>query len=446
MSRWRMPHPVVLLVIGVALAAALTWIVPAGAYERAVDPETGRTVAVAGTYAPAPAAPVGPFGVAVAVPRGFVEGADVIATILFVGAAFFLLDKVGSLGRLLGGLVARLEGRERLAIPALVLFFGAMGALENMQEEIIAMVPALLVLGRRLRVDAITVVGASAGAAVVGSAFGPTNPFQAGVALTLAELPTLQGGGLRLAMWAVGLSVWTAWLLRHARRHDHDAPGSPEAVLEAASGRDVLNLALLLLPLGCYVVGALRWDWGFNELSGAFLVGAIAVGLLSGLRADGTTVTLLEGAQAMLPAALLVGLARSISLVLSDGRIIDTILHAMATPLGGVSPTVSALAMVPVQALIHVPVSSVSGQAALTMPIFIPLADLIGLSRQATVLAYQTGAGLMDLLTPTNGALLAVLLAAGVPYQRWVRFAVGGWLLTTAVGIAGILAALTLGL
>src|SRR5690606_34090723 len=102
-------------------------------------------------------------------------------------------------------------------------------------------------------------------------------------------------------MWAVGLSVWTVWLLRHAHRHAHDTPASPEAVLEAASGRDVLNLALLLLPLGCYVVGALRWDWGFNELSGAFLVGAIAVGLLSGLRADGTTVTLLEGAQAMLP-------------------------------------------------------------------------------------------------------------------------------------------------
>jgi uncharacterized ion transporter superfamily protein YfcC len=194
------------------------------------------------------------------------------------------------------------------------------------------------------------------------------------------------------------------------------------------------------------VVGALRWDWGFNELSGAFVVGAVGVGLVSGLGAGGTTLALLEGAQAMLPASLLVGLARSISMVLADGRVIDTILHALAIPLSQVSPVVSALAMVPVQALIHLPVVSVSGQAALTMPIMIPLADLIGLSRQATVLAYQTGAGLMDLLTPTNGALLAVLLAAGVPYQRWARFAVGGWLLTTAIGIAGILAALAMGL
>lgn len=442
----RLPHPVVLLASGVALAAALTWLIPAGAYQREVDAETGRTVAVAGTYAPLEADPVGPFGVAVAIPRGFVEGADVIATILFVGAAFFLLDRVGTLGRLLAALVGRLNGREHLALPVLVVFFGGMGALENMQEEIVALVPALLVFARRLRVDALTVIAASAGAAVVGSAFGPTNPFQAGIALTLAELPLLQGGGLRLAMLVVGLAAWTGWIVRHARRNRAEAVEDDAAPPGPAHWRDAANLALVLLPLACYVVGALRWGWGFNELSGAFLAGAVGIGIINRLGAAGTTQALLEGAQAMLPAALIVGLARSISLVLADGRVIDTILHAFASPLSTVGPTVSALAMVPVQALIHIPVSSVSGQAALTMPIFIPLADLIGLSRQVTVLAYQTGAGLMDMLTPTNGALLAVLLAAGVPYQKWLRFALGGWLLTTAVGVAGIMVALATGL
>jgi uncharacterized ion transporter superfamily protein YfcC len=150
--------------------------------------------------------------------------------------------------------------------------------------------------------------------------------------------------------------------------------------------------------------------------------------------------------QVMLPAAMMVALARSIALVLADGRVIDTILHAAATPLSEVGPTASGLLMVPVQALIHIPVSSVSGQAALTMPIMAPLADLVGLSRQVAVLAYQTGAGLMELLTPTNGALLAVLLAAGVPFQKWFRFAVVGWVLTTAVGIAGMLIAMGTGL
>ena len=429
-----------------AIAAAVTWIVPAGEYQRVVDEATGRTVAVAGTYRQVAQAPVGPFGVAVAIPRGFVEGADVIATILFVGAAFFLVDRVGTLGRLLAALIRRLGGRGLLAIPIVALFFGVMGALENMQEEIVALVPVLLIFGRRIGVDAVTVVAAAAGAAVVGSAFGPTNPFQAGIALTLAELPVLEGGGLRLAMWFVGLAVWIAWILRHAARNRTPIESAPSDESAAVSGRDIAIVACVLIPLGAYVIGALRFGWGFNELSGAFIAGAVAVGVISRLGASGTTTALLEGMQAMLPAALLVGLARSIALVLADGKVIDTILFAMAQPLGQVPPAASAVLMVPAQAALHVPVPSVSGQAALTMPVLIPLSDLIGLSRQVTVLAYQTGAGLMDMLTPTNGALLAVLLAAGVPYGRWLRFAVGGWLLTTVVGILGIFVALQIGL
>ena len=446
MRSFSLPHPVVLLVMGIVVAAAITWVVPAGEYQRVVDEETGRTVAVAGTYREVARSPVGPFEVAVAIPRGFIEGADVIATILFVGAAFFLVDRVGTLARLVTALVRGLGGRGLLAIPLAALFFGTMGALENMQEEIVALVPVLLVLASRTGVDAVTIVAASAGAAVVGSAFGPTNPFQAGIALTLAELPVLEGGGLRLAMWAVGIAVWIGWTLRYAARNRTPIEAAPADDGGGVSGRDIAIVTCVLLPLAAYVIGALRWGWGFNELSGAFIVGAAAVGIIARLGATGTTTALLDGMQAMLPAALLVGLARSIALVLADGKVIDTILHAFAQPLGQMPPAASALLMVPAHAAIHVPVPSVSGQAALTMPVMVPLSDLIGLSRQVTVLAYQTGAGLMDMLTPTNGALLAVLLAAGVPYQRWLRFAVGGWVLTTLVGIGGILVALAIGL
>lgn len=434
----------VLLVVMIGAAALLTWIVPAGEFGRVTDPVTGRTVAVAGSYTPVGQAPVGAFEAIVAIPRGFIAGADVIASVLLVGAAFYLLDKIGTLGRILGSLVQKLGDRQQLAIPILVLFFGSMGALENMQEEIIAMVPVLLVLARRIRVDAVTIVAASAGAAMVGSAFGPTNPFQAGIALTLAELPVLQGGGLRLIMWVTGLICWTLWILRHVRVSTSTARVKEEVTPESATGRDFAGMAFVLLPLACYVYGALRWEWGFNELSGAFLAGAFLTGIVNRLGATRTATLLLEGAQALLPAALMVGLARSISLVLADGHVIDSILHAMVTPLSQVSPHIAALAMVPVQAVIHIPVSSVSGQAALTMPIMAPLTDLLGLSRQVAVLAFQTGGGLMELLTPTNGALLAVLLSAEVPFQRWLRFALGGWALLTVIGVLGIFAAIAL--
>jgi len=438
----RLPHPVVLMLAGVAVAAALTWVLPAGEFDRQVDPATGRRVVVAGTYHPVEAAPVGLLGTAVAVPRGIVAAAEVIAVVLLVGGAWVVVDRAGTLGRAVAALVRRFRRRGLWAIPVIAFLFGLMGALENMGEEIIPLVPVLLLLGAGIGVDAIVVVAISVGAAAVGSAFGPTNPFQAGIALKLAELPPLSGGALRLGMLVAGFLVWVLWTVRYAARN-RVAPVEPSH--EADGGltiRDGVILALAILPMFLYVYGALKLDWGFNELSGTFLISGIAIGILGRLGVAGTTETFLAGMQSMLPAAIMVGVARSISLVLEDGRVIDTILNGLATPLGAVPAAVAAVLMVPFHSILHVPVPSVSGHAALTMPVLVPLSDLLGLSRQVTVLAYQTGAGLMDMLAPTNGVLMAVILAAKVPYQKWVRFAFGGWVLLTLVGVAGILVAL----
>jgi uncharacterized ion transporter superfamily protein YfcC len=438
--RFRLPHPVILLLGAIAVAAALTWILPAGEYERRDDTTTGRRVAVAGTYHRVESAPVGPFRAVMAVPRGFATGIDVVMTILLVGAAFVVVDRLGTLRLLVGALVRRFTGRGLLAIPLVALFFTLGGALENMQEEIIPLIPVLLVLGRGIGVDAVTVVAMSAGAAIVGSAFGPTNPFQAGIALKLAELPPLAGSGMRLVMLLAGYAIWVFWTMRYAARN----PQLVEAVATDAPSlttRDVVIISCVLLPFAAYLYGVMRLGWGFDELSAAFLIGGVAAGLIGGLGAAGTVKTFLDGMQALLPAATMVALARSISLVLADGRVIDTILHGLATPLAGVPAAATGVMMIPVHALIHIPVSSVSGQAALTMPIFVPLGDLVGLSRQAVVLAYQTGAGLMEMFTPTNGAIMAVLLAAEVPYAKWVRFAAIGGLLLVPVGVVAVLLA-----
>ena len=458
----RLPNPSVLLLSGVLVAAALTWVLPAGQYDRRDDAATGRRVAVPGTYHSVPRAPVGLFAAAVAVPRGFVAAADVIAVIFFVGGAWFIVDRLGTLPAVVGGLVRTFGDRGLYVIPVVSVFFGVMGAVENMQEEIIPLIPVLLVLGRGLGVDAVVVVSMSMGAAMVGSAFGPTNPFQAGIALKLAQLPLFAAGRLRLAMFVGGMLVWIAWTMRYASRHiageaskhvradtpEHigasapqhtGAPGPEHVEAPAPHG---LILAIVVAPIGAYVYGALRLDWGFNELSGAFLIAAIAAGLAGGLSLTATVVTYIEGMREVVSAALMIGIARSISLVLEDGHVIDTILYALASALTAAPKTLAAILMVPSQALIHISVPSVSGHAMLTVPVFVALGDLLGMSRQVPVLAYQTGAGLMELLTPTNGALMAILLAAGVPYQRWVRFTLGGVLLLAAIGILAIAAVL----
>jgi uncharacterized ion transporter superfamily protein YfcC len=442
-SRLELPHPLILLLAGVAAAAVLTWILPAGAFDRRDDPATGRRVVVAGTYHPVERAPVGPFAAAVAVPRGFVAAAEVIAVVLFVGGAWVVVDRVGTLPALVAVLVSRFRRRGLWAIPVVCLFFAAMGALENMQEEIIPIVPVLLLLGQGLGVDAVVVVAMSAGAAMIGSAFGPTNPFQAGIALKLAQLSPVAGGGLRLAMFAAALAMWIAWTLRHAARH-RVAPAATIAADRAAlPARHLLILAVALAPMAAYVYGALRLDWGFNELSGLFLVAGLGAGMLGGLSLTATITAYLEGAGSIVGAAILIGTARSISLVLEDGHVVDTILNGLAQPLERVPSVAAALLQLPVHALVHLAVPSVSGQAVLTMPLFVPLADLLGLSRQVPVLAYQTGAGLAELIWPTNGALMAVLLAAGVPYQQWIRFVAGAFIMAALIGVAAIAAVLS---
>jgi len=444
-STLKLPHPLILLLSGVAIAAALTWILPAGAFDRRDDPATGRRVVVAGTFHPVAAAPVGPFAAAVSVPRGFVAAADVIAVVLFVGGAWVVIDRIGTLPALVAVLVARFRRRGLWAIPPICLFFAAMGALENMQEEIIPLVPVLLLLGEGLGVDGVAVVAMSAGAAMIGSAFGPTNPFQAGIALRLAQLSPVAGGRLRLAMFVAALVLWIAWTLRHAARNRVAAALPATADARALPPRHALILAIALAPMAAYVYGALRLDWGFNELSGAFLVAGLVAGLVGGMTLTETITAYLEGAASIVSAAIMIGVARSISLVLEDGHVVDTILHALAVPLERTPSAAAALLQIPVHAIVHLAVPSVSGQAVLTMPLFVPLADLLQLSRQVPVIAYQTGAGLTELIWPTNGALMAVLLAAGVPYATWIRFVAGGVALAALLGIAGIAAVMWLG-
>ncbi|MEP7345192.1 MAG: YfcC family protein [Gemmatimonadaceae bacterium] len=446
MSRLRLPHPAVLVLIGIGLAALLTWILPSGEFERREDPATGRRVVVAGTYHAVPATPVGPLGAILSVPRGLLDAADIMIAVFFVGGAFALVEQLGTLQRGAVTLARRFSQRGLWAIPFITLPFALLGALENMQEEIIPLVPVLLILGRALGVDAVTMVAVSMGGAAIGSAFSPINPFQAGLALRLAQLPPLSGGALRLVMLGVALALWIAWTMRYAARNLVEPDVQTEVATQVLTRRDVAILALLAVPLGAYVYGALQLGWGFNELSAVFFAAAIVVGLIGGLGMSGTMRAYLAGMHSLVPATVLIGMARSISVVLGDGHVIDTIVRGLAAPLTKVPATVAALGMVPLHGLLHIAVPSVSGQAVLTLPVLIPLSDLLGLTRQATVLAYQTGAGLMDAVTPTNGALMAILLAAGVSWSNWMSFMLRGGALMLAVGAAGILAAALLGL
>jgi uncharacterized ion transporter superfamily protein YfcC len=492
--RRRFPHALTLLVACIVAATILTYVVPAGQYDRRDDPATGRSVVVAGTYHAVAPDPVGPLEMLVAIPRGMAAAADVIFLVFLVGGAFAVVERTGALAAGLNALLRRLGHREALIIPICCIAFAAGGALQNMQEEIIALVPLLVLLVDRLGYDRMTAAAMSIGAAAVGSAFSPVNPFQVGIAQKLAEVPLLSGGIFRTVFLVLALAIWIWGTHRHASRNrqrpptgdegavreeatraalgepaagdaaarrapaagDAAARGEPaadHAAAHAAGGdrslsgaRTALILGLVLSAFAAFIIGLSRFGWGFDQMSAVFFAMGVAAGLLGRLGIDGTAEAYIEGFRSMAFAALLIGFARAIFVVLDDGLIIDSVVHTLFAPIDGLPRPLAVVGMMGVQTLIHVPVPSVSGQAVLTLPILVPLSDLLDIARQVTILAYQYGAGLCELLTPTNGALMAIIAAAGVEYDRWIRFVFPLWLALSALGVVAIVIALAIGL
>ncbi|HEU5305093.1 MAG TPA: Na+/H+ antiporter NhaC family protein [Gemmatimonadales bacterium] len=418
------PHPLSFLVGCVLLAAVLTWVLPAGKYERREDPETGRSVVVAGTYQRVERRPVGPFQAIVAIPKGMVDAASVIALVFLIGGGFTIVERTGTFARLVNVLVRGVSRRGILVIPVAGLAFSLGGIMIQMQEELIAFVPVLLLLARQLGFTAVTVVAMSLGAAAVGAAFSPVNPFQVVIAQKVAELRPASALEFRLAFLVPALALWIGGTMYYAQRTRIAPAGS--ASLESASldWRDVTVLLSIVAAFGLYFYGAQRLGWEFNELSALFFAVGVVAGLLGRLGIPRITEAFVDGVRSMALAGLVIGFARAIYVVMNEGQIVDTIVHGLFVPIAGLPPALAALGMMGVQMAIHLPVPSTSSQAVLTLPLLVPLSDLIGLSRQVTVLAYHYGAGLCDLLTPTNGALMAMLAAAGVRYEDWLKLAV----------------------
>jgi uncharacterized ion transporter superfamily protein YfcC len=445
----RFPHPLILLVGCILLAAVLSRVLPAGEFERRDDPATGRKVVVAGTFHEVAPAPVSAFDAIAAIPRGMADAAGVIFYVFLVGGAFAVVERTGASTRLVGSLVRRLEGRESLVIPITCLAFGAGGILIQMQEELIAFVPMLLLLTNRLGFTPVVACAVSLGAASVGAAFSPVNPFQVVIAQKVAELPPQSGAAFRLVFLALAMGLWIWGTMRYAKRTavapsaTSSAPGMGHDV---SSLRDGIVLLIVLGTFAIFVFGATKLGWDFDQFAALFFLMGVAVGIAGRLGLAGTADAFVAGFGSLAYAALLIGFARGIFVVLDQGHIIDTIVNAVFTPIAQLPLTLSAVGMMLVQALVHIPVPSTSGQAVLTMPVLVPLSDLLGLTRQVTVLAYQYGAGLCELVTPTNGALMAMLAATGVRYEEWMRFLWRLLLLLAALGVSGLVIGIAAGL
>ena len=442
--RFRVPHPLVLLTGCIILASMASYVLPAGEFERSMDEETGKIAVVAGTYQQVEQTPVNLFLAMVALPRGMVDAGGVIFLVFLIGGALTVVDETGALRRGISSLVRALKGRDLLIIAAISLFFATGGVVQNMQEEIIPLIPVVLIVTSRLGFTPLVAMAISAGAAFVGSAFSPINPFQVLIAQDAAGVIPVSGWAFRVVFLLIALVFWIGMTMRYAVR-TRVAPeiGRTEEPEDSLGSRDWVILSMLLCT---FVLMGYLARIGFNHMSAAFFIMGVLAGAVSGMGPSRIAQAYVNGFRQMAYAALLIGFARTIYVVLLDGRIIDTIVYGMFQPLESLPSLTSALGMVVAQAAIHVPIPSVSSQAVLTMPVLIPLSDLLEISRQVTVLAYQYGAGLCDLVTPTNGALMAILAAAGVRYEDWIKFTGPLYLGLIALGAVSIAVGISINL
>ena len=427
MGKIKMPNTYVLVAALIVLCAVATWFVPGGQYVTAEDGSV--------TYESVDAVPQ-TWQVFSAVYHGFVKQAGIIVFILVVGGAFWLLNATGAVSAGISRFITAVGRRDAWVLAALTVLFSLGGAVFGMSEETIPFVGIVVPLVVSMGYDALMGMLVVYVAANIGFSAAFLNPFTVGIAQEMAGLPLFSGMGYRFCCWALLTALTVGAVLLYAKR-SKKTPARETATAETAAPptrRQVWILIVLGLTVAALVWGVTRHQWYLPEITALFLAMGIACGLIAGFPAGRIVDELLAGAKDILSAALVVGVASGIIVILQDGHIIDSILHAMQEGLDGTGPLASLGAMYGIQAVINFLIPSATAKAAITIPIMAPFSDMVGVARQAMVLAFQFGDGFTNMLTPTSGVLMASLAMARIPYGRWLRWIWKAVLVLLAVG------------
>jgi len=432
---FQIPHTLVLLVALMGVAMVLTWILPSGSFQMETT-ATGANVVVPGTFEVSDDAPlITPWDLIIAIPRAMGAAADVIFFVFLIGGVLGVLRATGAIDAGIGSMLETYRHRLGLLIFVSLFIFGVCSATFGMAAEYIAFVGVLIAVCAALRLDTITAVGILVVGYGVGYGISPMNPFTVMIAQPIAELQPLSGWWYRLLIaipfFAIGFHHVYSYALKvrkdpsasHVAGIESAKAPPPEAYPALTKRRVAILIAMAVTVVGLFL-GVRFLGWYLTELSGLFLVLCALAIAVSGLKLNDAAEKFIAGAAAMTATALLVGFARGIALILEDGMVLHTIVNGLSAPLTQVPAELSAVGMFFIQTLLNLFVPSGSGQAFVTMPLMAPIGDLVGVSRQVAVLAYQFGDGFSNMIVPTNAVLMGILGIAGIPYDRWLRFVV----------------------
>lgn len=434
----KLPDTLIIVLTILLIFTALTWIIPAGQFERAEV--NGRELVVPGTYQEVERNPQGFFDFLKAPIEGFISATQIIAFVLIVGGAFSIVTRSGAIDAGLKKIIdlsLQKPRYKKLMVALLIVLFSLAGATFGMSEEVLVFILITLPLAFSLGYDSITGVAIPFIGAGAGFAGAFTNPFTIGIAQGIAELPPFSGWEYRIVVWAIFTTVAVLFILRYINQLEKSPGKSPVYEIDRQRDKKELEisgevnfnrrkkiiLVAFAISLALLVYGVNTWDWYINEIAALFLglgiFTAIVARMSTGIAAD----AFVNGAKDMIYAGLVIALSKGILVIATEGKIIDTVLFYLSGWVDGFHQGVAVELMFFVQSFLNFFLPSGSGQAALTMPIMAPLSDLLEISRQTAVLAFQFGDGISNLVIPTSGVTMGVLGISKIPYQKWL-----GWI------------------
>ncbi|MDT3982995.1 Na+/H+ antiporter NhaC family protein, partial [Staphylococcus ureilyticus] len=439
-----------LLLFIIVVASLLTYLIPAGEYAR--EKKDGQTLVISGSYQEVSQHGVSFFDIFRAIPEGLLSGGEIVFYIFLVGGAFGIVHKTGAFENGVNKAMSTLGSYKVLMIPLTMTIFSILGFSIGLAEETIIFVPIGIIIARTLGYDALTGAAMVILGAASGFIGGMLNPFTVGVAQSVAELPLFSGWGLRSIIYIFILLAAITTVMIYARKVKQDMSKSIVYELEQAEGqstatmdtprftkRQKVGLLLIVAAIILNVFGIFNYGWSFNEMSANFLLAGLLAGVIGGLGINGTFEAMIEGMKDILFGAMIVGFAKGIIVILEDGQVIDTIVHGMTTLLTDVPSSAVIIAMFILQFFLNFFIPSGSGQALTTMPLMVPISDLLHINRQITVLAFQYGDSISNVLFPTSAILMGALAVGKISYTQWLKFAwklILVWVIICCIGMS----------
>lgn len=457
-KKLAIPETLVILFLIIVLVTCLTYLIPAGEFEREVNETTGQTMVIPGTYHQVEQSPVSFLSIPVKLYDALGEAVGMIMFVLMMGGALGIISATKAMDLFALKCASVLKGKEKIAIFLLAFVFGILGTTMGFGIEAVAFVPMMIAFSRSLGYDKMVGIGILMLAALGGSTAGILNPFNVGMAQTIAEVPMFSGAWLRIVIFALVIISLSIYLIRYGEKVKKEPTksilyGLPEEEEEniaelgevKVTGNQYAVMVLVLVGLIGLVYGATKLGWSMREIAALFFVLGVVSGFVVKMNPNEITREFISGIKLVVGGAIVIGFARAIQLVLTDGMIIDTLVYYLSNVVQVLPGALRGAGMYIAQTIINLFIVSSSGQAVAVMPIMTPLADIVGISRQTAVLAFQLGDGFTNYLYPTCAALFVNLAAAKVPYGRWVKFylpLLGIW---TLIGLAAVIFATLIG-